>query len=46
MMEPEQHDAHVRTYEREMDWQYVLSNGGSVVAECGTRLGGDDDNET
>lgn len=41
----EQHNAHVEAYDREMSWrsdQYWLSNGGSVVTECGTILHGDE----
>lgn len=40
-----QHDAHVETYDREMqdraDQKWV-GNGGSLITECGTLIGGDD----
>ena len=37
----EQHDAHVKTRDRHLDWcseQWCLSNGISVVTECGTLI--------
>lgn len=41
--QPEPHDAHVKAYEREMQDradQHWVSNGGSLITECGTLIEG------